>query len=171
MIPMPQVPTAVGRPPVATGVSAPNRAAAPRLAAPSVAGAPVGRPRTAGGPRPGAGVQPRTLASKFPAASAVSPQLAQGAVGGWNAAPDLVANATKMLKAGAELGPQHRGPLESLLKNTDRPQIGPYGGGAPALAEAYGSGGGFSPAPGGGNAMQAGAARSFASRFRGPEVA
>lgn len=152
MIQMPQVPTAVGRPPVGTGVSTPNAAAAPRIQAPAVNTAPVGRPAT---PNPGGGVRSgggmRRMGGVVRAAmtspAQATPQGVAGAMGGWNAAPDLVSNAVKFLKAGAEMGPQHRAPLGSLLRNTDRPQAGPYQGQA------------------------AQAARSFAGAFRAPQVA
>jgi hypothetical protein len=89
----------------------------------------------------------RSLASKFAGGPKPSPQIAQGAVGGWNADPSLVQNAVKVLKAGAELGPQHRGPLNQLLANTDRPNPGPYQRpeAGPAMAEGFASkfGGGF----------------------------
>lgn len=163
MASMPQLATAVGRPPMTSGVSAPNPAAAPRLAAPSVNTAPVGRPpmpgaapgQVTGGPapaaRPAGGVvsggmaRPparRSFAVKLGGAAPAGPApgamatAAQGALGGWNANPGLVTNAVKMLKAGAELGPQHRAPISSLLTNTDRSQPGPFQGGPQAAAPA-----------------------------------
>jgi hypothetical protein len=156
-----QVATAVGRPPVATGVSAPSAAPAPRLAAPAVNTGPVGRPPSPAGAA-GGGFMGKMMgaarsfrqklgggapAMKDP--SRATPQGAAGAMGGWNADPGLVQNAVKMLKAGAELGPQHRAPLAQILQGTDKPQPGPF------------------QKPAGAGAGQ----RTFASRFRGPEVA
>jgi len=148
---MPQLATAVGRPPMTGGVSAPNPAATPQLAAPSVNTARVGRPpMPAGGMPPGGGImkppmaggaRPRSFAMKLgggPGMAKPTPAGAAGAVGGWNAAPEIVNNAVKMLKAGAELGPQHRAPLASLLANTDRPNPGPFAPAGGGFASKFG---------------------------------
>lgn len=148
MIPqMPQLATAVGRPPITGGVTTPNPAAAPRLAAPAVNTGRVGRPPMPGGGAPrsfavklggGApGGQGRPLPGRSRGPAQPTAQGAQGVMGGWNADPSLVQNAVKVLKAGAELGPQHRGPLNQLLANTDSVARGPFQ--APAGREGFAS--------------------------------
>ena len=50
-----------------------------------------------------------------------SPQVAAGALGGWNANPNLVKNATNYLKGGAELAPAQRSSLDRVVRQTDQP--------------------------------------------------
>jgi len=54
-----------------------------------------------------------------------SKQQVAGAMGGWNANPQLIKDATNYLKGGAELAPAQRGSLDRLVRQTDQPMVRP----------------------------------------------
>ena len=72
-----------------------------------------------------AGGGPQPTSGQPDGAMKPSPQVVAGAMGGWNANPQLIKDATSYLKAGGELAPAQRGSLDRLVRQTDRPMIRP----------------------------------------------